>query len=277
MNNLNFTNSNKYININDDDLKNAPFKTNDSSNPESDNGLITSIWGPHEWEAFHAKTFGYPIKPSDEEKENYLQYYTLLGYVLPCIHCRRSYQEFIKTGDTKLSIDTVESRETLTKWGFLMHQAVNNKLGVDYGDTYEEMCYKYESYRARCDTNKEKGCIMPLNLKAKSYQNADIHRAPIINIKYSRILSERAHTLGLKNYDKFVNYYSSLKRNTKEWSVRDCASRSVIKYMRKNGIPALDSNNLPSVYEMLLISMLCSTLEKNQLDDIYSKLSSSDQ
>lgn len=271
MNKLKLTSAHKCINIDPDELHEAPLKTNDPQNPDANNGLITTIWGPHEWEAFHAKTYGYPIKPTSEQKAAYLQYFILEGDVLPCIFCRTSYKKFINEGDTMLDMSVMESRETLTKWAHRLHNAVNKKLGVDYGETYEEMCYKYESYRAKC-TKTDKGCLMPLDMKAKSYQKADIRRAPIIDLKYCLSLSEHAKTLGLHNYDSFVKYYSSLIRNTEEWGKRDCTARKIINYMRKNGISSLDSNGLPGLYEMLLISMLSSTLDCEKLDDVFKKI-----
>jgi hypothetical protein len=268
---LNFNNESICINVNMEELQEAPIKTNDPNNPDANNGLITSIWGPHEWESFHAKTFGYPIEPNEEEKKVYLSHFTTEGFVLPCIFCRKSYQQFIQEGDTVLDMSVMQSRETLTKWGFRLHNAVNKKLGVDYGETYEELCYKFEAYRAKC-TKTDKGCLMPLDMKAKSYQKADIHRAPIINIKYCLALRGHAKTLGLDNYDNFLTYFASLKRNTKEWGARDCLARNTIKFMRRNGISSLDSNGLPGPYEMALISMLSSTLEFEKLDEIYAKV-----
>ena len=271
MDNLKFDGDHNCINIDPKELKKAPYKTNDASDPNSNNGLITSIWGPPTWESFHSITFGYPINPSEQEKQDYLAYFKLLGKVLPCIYCRESYQKFISESNTKLDMNVVFSRETLTRWGHRLHDSVNNKLGVDYGDTYEELCYKYESYRAIC-TVLEKGCSMPLDMKAKSYQKADIRRAPIIDKKYSFGLRDHAKKLKLHNYDKFLNYYSNLKRNTEEWGKRDLIARRIIKYMRKNGACALDSEDLPSKYEMMLISMLSTSLEKSQLDEIYERI-----
>lgn len=280
--NHNIKESNKCISIDLDELRLAPFKTNDASDPHNENGLITSIWGPHEWEVFHAKTFGYPIKPTDEQKIDYLNYFKALGNVLPCKYCRESYKVFISKnpidrsskqslGNTVLDMDVMKSRETLTMWGFNLHNAVNNKLGVDYGETYEELCYKFESYRAKC-TKSDKGCIMPLSMKAKSYQKADIHRAPFIDKKYGFALIPYAKKIGLEKYEEFLNYYSSLTRNSKEWSARDCTARKIIKYMRKNGVSALTQEKLPSIHEMTLISMLSSTLEKDMLDTIFNKI-----
>lgn len=261
-------NAHKCINIDQKELREAPFITNNPDDPDANNGLITSIWGPPEWDSFHATTFGYPINPTEEDKINYLNYFILKGFVLPCGLCRTSYQKFIKEGDTLLDMNVMESRETLTKWGFRIHNAVNKKLGVNYGETYEELCYKYESFRAKC-SKTEKGCLMPLSMKALSYQKADIHRAPLIPAKYTKALSKHAQKLGMHNYDNFVNYYSSLVRNTEEWGRRDCAARKIIKYMRMNGINPLDEDGMPSFYEMLLISMLSSTLGIEELEKIY--------
>lgn len=260
---------NKCLEINDEELRNASIKANDPNNSDSNNGLITSIWGPHEWESFHAKTFGYPISPNEQQKQDYLLYFTALGNVLPCVHCRKSYNEFIKSDDTLLDINTMKSRETLTKWGFNLHNKVNKKLGVDYGVTYDEICYKYDSYRAQCSKSIiAKGCLTPLDEKAKSYQKADLYRAPLIDVKYSNAFSEYAKSIGFIKYDEFVKYYSSLKRNSKEWGQRDCIARKVINSMRKNGISALNENNKPTKYELILLSMLSSTLDIDKLNSI---------
>ena len=267
-----FNGGNKCINIDKDELKVAPSKTNDINNPDANNGLITSIWGPPTWESFHSITFGYPITPIDKQKKDYMEYFRLLGKVLPCIYCRQSYDKFITdvNQDTLLSIDKMESRETLTRWGLALHDAVNKKLGVEYGVTYEELCYKYEGYRAKC-TKTGNGCKMPLSMKAMSYQKADIHRAPIVNIEYSRTMSNHAKKLGLKNYDEFLGFFSSIERNSKDWGARDCAARKIIRYMRKNGIDPLGDDGMPCVYELLLLSMLSSSLEIDKLDSICKK------
>lgn len=254
----------------DDQLKTVTDKTNDPNSPNSSNGLITSIWGPHEWESFHSKTFGYPIAPSEQEKINYLIHFTSLGDVLPCKYCRESYKKFISEGDTILNMDTMQSRESLTKWGHRLHDAVNQKLGMDYGVTYEEMCFKFESYRARC-TKTDKGCIMPLDEKAQSYQKAETQRAPIVNKKYCEYLIPYAKYLGLHGFGDSIDKYSTIKRNSPKWAKRDCDARRIINHMRKNGISALEPNGMPSLHEMLLLSMLSTTIDKEKLIEIVNK------
>lgn len=261
--------------INNEELIRAPSITNDPNDPDANNGLITSIWGPPTWDSFHAITFGYPISPTNEQKSDYLNYFTFLGKVLPCVFCRTSYQKFIKEGDTLLDINTMNSRESLTRWGFALHNAVNKKLGVDYGETYEEMCYKYNSFRAKC-VKTSNGCKTPLDIKAKSYQKAAIQRAPLLNVKYAKAFSNYAKSIGLHSYDKFVDYHATIKRNTPEWSQRDCDARRIIKYMRKHGVSSIDKNTeygeMPSKYELVLMSMLSTTIDMPKLDELYTKM-----
>ena len=247
---------------------------NNKDDPDSKNGLITKIWGPPGWEFFHSVTFGYPIEPTEQQKIDYMEYFTIIGKVFPCVYCRDSYQQFIKEGDTALNMDIMSSRDTLTRWGWRLHNRVNQKLDTDYGVSYEEMARKYESYRARC-TKTGKGCLAPLDIKAKSYQNAAIQRAPIIDIKYALDLIPHARTLGLHGYKYQIKKTQSIldtDRYCEDWLNRESKCRSIISYMRKHGIPSLDENQLPTVHEMMLISMLSSTLEKKQLADVVEKV-----
>jgi len=243
----------------------------DKNDPDANNGLITKIWGPPSWESFHSITFGYPIEPTDQQKEDYMNYFIYLGKVLPCIYCRRSYQQFITEGDTILIKECLAGRKELTHWGYRLHEAVNKKLDVRYGVTYEELCDKYESYRARC-TKTEKGCVTPLNMKAQSYRKSMHQRAPIIELSDAIALKPHAHTLGLNAFDKILERYSKIERNSEQWIERDNMCRKIIRYMRKNGIDSLDSNGLPSADEMILISMLCTNLEEKEIKRITKEL-----
>ena len=142
------------------------------------NGLITKIWGPAMWESIHCIAFGYPIEPTEEQKQNYKNFFLNLMNVLPCKFCRDSYKDFVtKEDETILRDEDFENRESLTKFVFKIHNRVNKKLGVNYNICYDDFVKKYESYRAKCIPN-EKGCNMPLNLKADSF-NMKIGRAHV--------------------------------------------------------------------------------------------------
>lgn len=118
--------------------------------------MSTKIWGPSMWTSLHTTTFSYPINPSDTDKQNYNQYFTLIGDILPCILCKKSYKEFIQQGETKLDDNVMKSKDTLTKWLYHLHNKVNFKLGVDYGVTYEDVCKKYNSYIVSCTPPNDK-------------------------------------------------------------------------------------------------------------------------
>ena len=43
------------------------------------------IWGPHAWIFLHSVTLEYPDNPTDEDKQNMINFIDSLGNVLPCI------------------------------------------------------------------------------------------------------------------------------------------------------------------------------------------------
>jgi hypothetical protein len=71
----------------------------------SDNGMMTKIWGPAGWLFLHCVSFGYPNDPDNYDRinqnpvnytrNNYLNFFRQIGYVLPCRYCRDSYIEYI--------------------------------------------------------------------------------------------------------------------------------------------------------------------------------------
>ena len=42
---------------------------------ESGDGMLTYVWGPSLWHFLHTMSFNYPVKPTKEDKENYMNYY----------------------------------------------------------------------------------------------------------------------------------------------------------------------------------------------------------
>jgi hypothetical protein len=156
---------------------------NRSKDSNADNGMMTKVWGPPGWLFLHCITFGYPyiIDEFDythfQKKNEYKQFFNYLGKVFPCLYCRESYDKFMK----ELPIDNfLSSRKDLCLWLYLMHNKVNDKLGVPKCDipSFKELQQKYESYRAECKKTTEKerldkkaqGCITPADgIKKKSY------------------------------------------------------------------------------------------------------------
>lgn len=141
------------------------------------NGIMTKVWGPPGWFFLHAVTFGYPYEINSENIDrvrHYANFFNSLGHVLPCKYCRNSYNEYL----SELPVENfLKSRKDLTLWLYLIHNKVNDKLGVAECDrpSFEEVENKYEQYRASCKqtTDKErsdrliKGCTVPENGKKK--------------------------------------------------------------------------------------------------------------
>ena len=142
------------------------------------------IWGPSAWIFIHSISFTYPENPTDEEKQYFKQFYESVQYTLPCAGCRESYSQFIISEPTILA-NALDNRNTLTKWLYDIHNRVNQKLGVDYGVTYEDVVKKYESYRVTDD-------------KQKCYQNAMKKDCPIIKLSLANCFREYAIKRGLE-------------------------------------------------------------------------------
>ena len=50
----------------------------------SNDGMLTYVWGPPLWHSLHTISFNYPVKPTEKNKEDYMNYFKSLGKVLPC-------------------------------------------------------------------------------------------------------------------------------------------------------------------------------------------------
>lgn len=254
---------------------------------QKNNGLITKIWGGPGWIFGHSITFGYPLNPTEEQKNAYKQYFISLGDVLPCRYCRESYKKFISVGNTELTNEVMKNRESLTRWFYRVHEAVNAKLGVDYGITYEDVMNKYESFRAKCGKpNRTKiGCIAPLDYKAFSFKKLYDTDAPIISLHIAIIFTRIAYIRKMdKKYFAFIELaiyldgnFSKLKKQ-ECWRYRNIFCDKLIKHMRKNSIPSLEEDGIwkgmPTLDELKLIMFLSSNLNKFELSDTIEKIHS---
>ena len=248
------------------------------NNIHSGNGMITKIWGPPAWVTFHAISFGYPMKPSPEQKLNYRQYYEAVGDTLPCRYCRESYKGFTQSGDTVLDDRVFENRESLSRWAYRLHEAVNRKLGVNYGVSYEDVVKRYESYRAKCDKSieneKAKGCVMPLDKKKQPFAIAETKECPIIPKYVARRFMQYGQVRGLKpKHCLYMNLDIEKMEKTDPVLVdRNKYCTKLISKMRREGIPSLETSGpwegLPTLPELKLILARCSMMPQRDLEEI---------
>lgn len=249
------------------------------------NGLITKIWGSPGWVFGHSITFGYPLKPTEEQKRRYKNYFISLGDVLPCKFCRESYQKFIVSGETTLTDAVMENRETLTRWFYKVHEAVNRKLEVDYGITYEDVVQKYESFRAKCGKpNKtSQGCVTPLDYKAFSFEKLYHVDAPIIPIEmvipFARLARKRnipEEFFCFFELATLVNGDFAILKKQECWKYRNDFCQLQIKRMRENAIPSIISEGkyqgTPTIDELLLLLFLSSNLNRSEILEASNKI-----
>lgn len=132
---------------------------------ESNDGMLTTIWGPPMWHTLHTISFNYPVNPTKRDKQIYKKYILSLKYVLPCGKCRQNLKNNIK--DLPLKYSHMNSRESFSKYIYDLHEHINHMLGKKSGLSYNDVKIRYEFFRSRCKQNKtvkkqENGCTEPL-------------------------------------------------------------------------------------------------------------------
>jgi len=148
----------------------TPFKGDDFN---SNDGMLTTIWGPGMWHSLHTISFNYPVKPTPSDKAHYKRFILNLQYILPCGKCRNNLKKNFK----KLPLKTADmkSRETFSLYIYRLHELINRMLHKSSGLSYEDVRERYEHFRSRCtlsldemiikksqNMKKEDGCTEPL-------------------------------------------------------------------------------------------------------------------
>ncbi len=148
-------------------LVSAPYKESDYS---SNDGMLTTVWGPGMWHFLHTMSFNYPVHPTSLDKKHYLDFIYSLRYTLPCGKCRKNLTKNLK--QFPLKMHHMADRATFSKYVYDLHEKVNTMLDKKSGLSYEDVRLRYEHFRARCalsvkkktrrQKKNEKGCTEPL-------------------------------------------------------------------------------------------------------------------
>jgi hypothetical protein len=157
-------------------MKKTPFKQEDYN---SNDGMLTTIWGPGMWHYLHTISFNYPVKPSCDDKQKYQEFIINLQYTLPCGKCRKNLVKNFKR--LPLKKKDMESRDTFSLYIYKLHELINKMLHKNSGLSYEDVRDRYEHFRSRCvksldemkkerskknktikNKTEEKGCTEPL-------------------------------------------------------------------------------------------------------------------
>lgn len=133
----------------------------------SNDGMLTSVWGPGVWHTLHTMSFNYPVEPTSDDKLHYRNFILSLKYVLPCGKCRKNLRRNLKK--LPLEMKHMASRDTFSRYIFNLHELINTMLKKKSGLSYEAVRERYEHFRSRCTATAlipaptlEKGCVKPL-------------------------------------------------------------------------------------------------------------------
>ena len=84
--------------------------------------MNSNIWGPGAWTLLHSITFNYPKTPSQQDKNEYADFFYSLANVLPCATCQNHFRKNLNDLPLKLHL---QSRNDLVKWLFEIHNLIN--------------------------------------------------------------------------------------------------------------------------------------------------------
>ena len=121
---------------------------------ESNDGMLTSVWGPVMWHMLHTISFNYPVNPTKKNIKDYYKFFKRLITILPCGTCRKNLKKNLKLAEFGRHYFT--SRDVLSRFVYKLHEIINKMLNKESNLTYDDIRNKYELLRARCvDKNTE--------------------------------------------------------------------------------------------------------------------------
>jgi hypothetical protein len=172
--------------------------------------MDTRYWGPEGWQLFHTICYNYPIKPDIITIQTHKIFFKIIGDILPCKYCRMSYKKYIEDLPVEKSLD---SRDSLFKWSYLLHNKVNGKLrkqghlntpDPEYDDVYK--FYSEEPFKEMC--------LLGNNfLKAIVYnypKNGDNPRLRLIYYTFFNYLIDLYPNLNKNELSQYNNNYPIL-------------------------------------------------------------------
>lgn len=97
------------------------------------------VWGKHGWFFLDSIILSYPDNPTKEQKDDYINFFNLIGSMFPCLKCRINYMNHLTSNP--LTDDILTNRNKMIEWWLTIHNLVrasNNKNIIK-----NENFYKY--------------------------------------------------------------------------------------------------------------------------------------
>ena len=126
----------------------------------SNDGFLTSVWGPATWLLLHTVSLNFPCKPTKLQKRQYMDFIFSLQHVLPCGKCRQNLKDNLSS--MRFSLSHVRSRAHFARFIWRLHNRINSSLGKPMWTKFADVNKRYEMFRADCmkqtSKNSHKGC-----------------------------------------------------------------------------------------------------------------------
>ena len=88
----------------------------------SNDGMMTSIWGPAMWHFLHTMSFNYPLHPTQLQKKHYRSFIDNLKHILPCGKCRTNLLNNFTV--LPLTDAHLQCRESFSRYVFELHNSL---------------------------------------------------------------------------------------------------------------------------------------------------------
>ena len=154
---------------------------------KSADGMLTSVWGPNLWHVLHTMSFNYPVNPTEQDKQHYMNFIKSLQYVLPCKYCRTNLKNNLKK--IQLTRKVMKTRNSFSRWLYKLHNHVNKMLGKTCTVTYDEIRDRYEHFRSRCLTAKQKGGRKKKKIRTRKKRKETGCTKPLYGVKSMSVIN----------------------------------------------------------------------------------------
>lgn len=122
--------------------------------------LDSKIWGPHYWFVLHTIALTYPIYPNETIKKKYYDFIYNLPIFIPISNMGNSFSELL---DLYPVTPYLDSRESLIKWMYFIHNKINSSLNLPEKTLTESLASYHKLYESKDININEK------NVKKERY------------------------------------------------------------------------------------------------------------
>lgn len=108
--------------------------------------LDPKVWGPHYWFTLHTIALCYPLYPNAVTKKKYYEFIQNLPLMIPVT---KIGDEFSKIIDLIPVVPYLDSRESFIKWMHIIHNKVNQSIGVPELSMVDALDRYYYNYKPK--------------------------------------------------------------------------------------------------------------------------------